>query len=63
MTAESLLVGGIRREIGEAGLEAYTQIKAVHMNLGNKLGQEVINPWSARKKKALLERGIASVSF
>ncbi|OTA91482.1 hypothetical protein M434DRAFT_76148 [Hypoxylon sp. CO27-5] len=28
---------GIGRELGEAGLEAYTQIKAVHVNLGNKL--------------------------
>lgn len=28
---------GIGRELGEAGLEAYSQIKAVHVNLGNKL--------------------------
>jgi len=28
---------GIGRELGEAGLEAYTRIKAVHMNLGMKL--------------------------
>jgi aldehyde dehydrogenase (NAD(P)+) len=28
---------GIGRELGEAGLEAYTQIKAVHVNIGNKL--------------------------
>ncbi|KAJ4257957.1 mitochondrial aldehyde dehydrogenase [Fusarium torreyae] len=28
---------GIRRELGEAGLEAYSQIKAVHLNMGNKL--------------------------
>ena len=28
---------GIGRELGEAGLEAYTQIKAVHVNLGNNL--------------------------
>ena len=28
---------GIGRELGEAGLEAYTQIKAVHVNLGSKL--------------------------
>jgi aldehyde dehydrogenase (NAD(P)+) len=28
---------GIGRELGEAGLEAYTQIKAVHVNLGTKL--------------------------
>lgn len=28
---------GIGRELGEAGLEAYTQIKAVHVNLGNRL--------------------------
>lgn len=28
---------GIGRELGEAGLEAYSQIKAVHVNMGNKL--------------------------
>ncbi|KAH7402922.1 aldehyde dehydrogenase [Pyrenochaeta sp. MPI-SDFR-AT-0127] len=28
---------GIGRELGEAGLEAYSQVKAVHINLGNKL--------------------------
>jgi aldehyde dehydrogenase (NAD+) len=28
---------GIGRELGEAGLEAYTQIKAVHVNMGCKL--------------------------
>ncbi|KAI9371971.1 aldehyde dehydrogenase domain-containing protein [Aspergillus egyptiacus] len=28
---------GIGRELGEAGLEAYTQIKAVHVNVGTKL--------------------------
>ena len=28
---------GIGRELGEAGLEAYTQIKAVHVNMGSKL--------------------------
>ncbi|KAK7221801.1 hypothetical protein V2G26_009804 [Clonostachys chloroleuca] len=28
---------GIGRELGEAGLEAYSQIKAVHVNLGSKL--------------------------
>ncbi|KAI1097470.1 aldehyde dehydrogenase [Jackrogersella minutella] len=28
---------GIGRELGEAGLEAYSQIKAVHVNLGNRL--------------------------
>lgn len=28
---------GIGRELGEAGLEAYTQIKSVHVNLGSKL--------------------------
>ncbi|KAI7775075.1 hypothetical protein LA080_007411 [Diaporthe eres] len=28
---------GIGRELGEAGLEAYTQIKAVHINMGNRL--------------------------
>ena len=28
---------GIGRELGEAGLEAYTQIKAVHVNLGSRL--------------------------
>lgn len=28
---------GIGRELGEAGLEAYTQIKAVHLNMGTKL--------------------------
>ena len=28
---------GIGRELGEAGLEAYTQVKAVHVNLGSKL--------------------------
>ncbi|KAI8930974.1 hypothetical protein NX059_011986 [Plenodomus lindquistii] len=28
---------GVGRELGEAGLEAYTQVKAVHVNLGNKL--------------------------
>ena len=26
---------GIGRELGEAGLEAYTQVKAVHVNMGN----------------------------
>ncbi|OAA52946.1 aldehyde dehydrogenase [Cordyceps fumosorosea ARSEF 2679] len=26
--------GGIGRELGEAGLEAYTQVKAVHVNMG-----------------------------
>jgi len=29
--------GGIGRELGEAGLEVYTQIKAVHANAGTKL--------------------------
>lgn len=28
---------GVGRELGEAGLEAYSQIKAVHINMGNKL--------------------------
>lgn len=28
---------GVGRELGEAGLEAYTQIKAVHINMGNRL--------------------------
>ncbi|KAF2003845.1 aldehyde dehydrogenase [Amniculicola lignicola CBS 123094] len=28
---------GIGRELGEAGLEAYTQVKAVHINMGTKL--------------------------
>lgn len=28
---------GIGRELGEAGLEAYSQIKAVHINMGSKL--------------------------
>lgn len=28
---------GIGRELGEAGLEAYSQIKAVHVNLGQKI--------------------------
>ncbi|KAF0321516.1 aldehyde dehydrogenase aldh [Colletotrichum asianum] len=28
---------GIGRELGEAGLEAYTNIKAVHVNMGNRL--------------------------
>ena len=28
---------GIGRELGEAGLEAYSQVKAVHINLGNRL--------------------------
>jgi aldehyde dehydrogenase (NAD+) len=28
---------GIGRELGEAGLEGYSQVKAVHVNLGNKL--------------------------
>ncbi|OJJ50333.1 hypothetical protein ASPZODRAFT_128950 [Penicilliopsis zonata CBS 506.65] len=28
---------GIGRELGEAGLEAYTQVKAVHVNLGSRL--------------------------
>lgn len=28
---------GIGRELGEAGLEAYTQIKAVHINMGTRL--------------------------
>ncbi|KAJ9633796.1 mitochondrial aldehyde dehydrogenase [Coniosporium tulheliwenetii] len=28
---------GIRRELGEAGLETYTQVKAVHVNMGNYL--------------------------
>lgn len=28
---------GIGRELGEAGLEAYTQVKAVHVNMGSKL--------------------------
>lgn len=28
---------GIGRELGEAGLEAYSQIKAVHINMGNRL--------------------------
>lgn len=28
---------GIGRELGEAGLEAYTQVKAVHINMGNRM--------------------------
>ncbi len=28
---------GIGRELGEAGLEAYSQVKAVHINMGSKL--------------------------
>lgn len=28
---------GIGRELGEAGLEAYSQIKAVHVNMGTRL--------------------------
>ncbi|KAJ5172517.1 Aldehyde/histidinol dehydrogenase [Penicillium capsulatum] len=28
---------GIGRELGEAGLEAYSQVKAVHVNMGNRL--------------------------
>jgi aldehyde dehydrogenase (NAD+) len=28
---------GIGRELGEAGLDAYSQVKAVHINLGNRL--------------------------
>ncbi|OBT76891.1 hypothetical protein VF21_04789 [Pseudogymnoascus sp. 05NY08] len=28
---------GVGRELGEAGLEAYSQIKAVHVNMGNRL--------------------------
>ncbi|KKK18076.1 aldehyde dehydrogenase ALDH [Aspergillus ochraceoroseus] len=28
---------GIGRELGEAGLEAYTQVKSVHVNIGNRL--------------------------
>ncbi|KAF2741975.1 aldehyde dehydrogenase-like protein [Sporormia fimetaria CBS 119925] len=28
---------GIGRELGEAGLEAYTNVKAIHVNLGNRL--------------------------
>lgn len=28
---------GIGRELGEAGLAGYTQIKAIHVNLGNDL--------------------------
>ncbi|KAI9037589.1 aldehyde dehydrogenase [Aspergillus affinis] len=28
---------GIGRELGEAGLDAYSQVKAVHVNMGNKL--------------------------
>ncbi|OAA80636.1 Aldehyde/histidinol dehydrogenase [Akanthomyces lecanii RCEF 1005] len=28
---------GVGRELGEAGLEAYSQVKAVHINMGNKL--------------------------
>ena len=28
---------GIGRELGEAGLEAYSQVKAVHVNLGSRL--------------------------
>lgn len=30
-------MSGIGRELGEAGLDAYSQIKAVHVNMGNKL--------------------------
>lgn len=28
---------GIGRELGEAGLEAYSQVKAIHVNMGNKI--------------------------
>lgn len=28
---------GIGRELGEAGLEAYSQVKAVHVNMGSRL--------------------------
>lgn len=28
---------GIGRELGEAGLEAYSQVKAIHVNMGNKM--------------------------
>jgi aldehyde dehydrogenase (NAD+) len=28
---------GVGRELGEAGLDAYSQVKAVHINMGNKL--------------------------
>lgn len=28
---------GVGRELGEAGLEAYTQVKAVHINMGSRL--------------------------
>jgi aldehyde dehydrogenase (NAD(P)+) len=28
---------GIGRELGEAGITAYTTVKAVHVNLGNRL--------------------------
>lgn len=30
-------MSGMGRELGEAGLEAYSQVKAVHVNLGNRL--------------------------
>ena len=30
-------LSGIGRELGQAGLEAYTQTKAVHVNMGNEL--------------------------
>ena len=30
-------MSGIGRELGPAGLEAYSQLKAVHVNMGNKL--------------------------
>ncbi|KAI6953894.1 hypothetical protein KC329_g18922, partial [Hortaea werneckii] len=30
-------LSGIGRELGQAGLEAYTQCKAVHVNMGNEL--------------------------
>lgn len=28
---------GIDRQLGEAGLEAYSQLKAVHVNMGKRL--------------------------